>query len=103
MRPDLFKKHKTVSVRLGKSVHAEFQKMLYDRGLPMWRVFSEFAKLVIEGDTAATKMLDNIALKVIRGQIDANVRKAKQKIDVLDHDAIYRLIEENEEDCIEKE
>ena len=98
MRQDLFRDKKGVHVKLTKDTHAEFRKALFDRNLTMQAAFEEFASLVSQGDKAAVKLLDNLALKVIKKEITKYRRTDKLPVDELDHDALYHLIGEEEDE-----
>jgi hypothetical protein len=96
MRKDLFRDYKGVHIKLRKTTHAEFRKKLFDRDLTMQRAVEEFAFLVATDDKRATKILDNLSLKIVNEEINKYREPEKADIDELDHDTLYSLIEENE-------
>lgn len=95
MRPDLFRDKKGVHIKLNKTTHAEFRKKMFDKGLTMQWAFEEFASLVGKGDKRALKIIDDLAIKKLKGEIERYT--SKEPVDELDHDALYHLIEQEEE------
>jgi hypothetical protein len=96
MRTDLLQDRKCVHVKLEKDVHAAFRARLFKHGISMQEVFDEFAKLVCSDDSKATKIVEALIMRKIREVIDGAPKKKRRnerKINELDHDALYDLIE----------
>lgn len=98
IRHDLFQDKKGIHVKLTKSTHAGIRKELFDRNITMQAVFEEFAILVTRGDRSALKILDNIAKRVLNKEISKYKLTKNLPTDELDHETLYHLIEEYEDD-----
>lgn len=102
MRSDLFKDRKGIHIALKKDTHAGFRMRLFEAGLSMQAAIEEFANLVAKGDVRAKKILDDLAMKRIKEELGKNTLRAKQPVDELDHETLYHLIEEDDEEQKEK-
>lgn len=99
MRADLFQDRKGVHVKLDKAVHAALRSKMFFYDLSMQQVLEEFAKLVAVGDHRATKIVENLVMRNLQHSIDGRPKKQRDhRVDELDHDALYNLIEEGEQD-----
>lgn len=97
MHPDLFRNKKGVHVKLDKEVHAEFRKKLLDHGVSMQAIFNEFARLVAAGDRNAMRIVESHIRRRLRDEIEKH-KPGETNIDELDHDALYDLISEGDQD-----
>lgn len=93
MRTDFMMDRKTIHVGLKKEIYLEFKKKLFDMNITMQAALEEFCKLVVEEHPPASKMLERIALAVVKGEITKYYQKKNDPMDKLDHDALYNLIE----------
>lgn len=105
IRRDLFRAKKDIHIKLNKTTHAEFRKRLFEYGVSMQWAIEEFAQLVAKGDKRATKIIDNLAIKLINKEIQ-RYKGGTEPVDELDHEALYSLIgdtDDNNEDNEEEE
>lgn len=92
MRPDLFRDKKGIHVKLKKSTHAGFRKVMFEKDLTMQAAIEEFANLVSRGDAKAMGILDRLVLKRLKEEIVKYTLTEKQPVDELDHATLYHLI-----------
>jgi|SRR6478735_9601550 len=101
MRPDLFQDRKCIHVKIDKHVHAELRSRLFRHNLSMQEVFDEFAKLFVSDDVKANRIVENLVKRKLKETIEA-LSEPKQRRDRsfndLDHDALYDLIDEGQEE-----
>jgi hypothetical protein len=92
MRPDIFVNKKGIHVKLGKDVHAGFRSTMFKHGLSMQDSLEEFARLVSINDDTAMLIIKNLVRRKTKESIE-KYRERVQKINELDHDTLYDLIE----------
>ena len=106
MRRDIFQSRKCVHVKLDKEVHAALRAKLFRHGISMQEVFDEFARLVAEGNTRASGIVDSLVARGLREAIDGHVSKRKkhrESFGELDSESLYNLINGNDNDAREKD
>lgn len=94
MRADLFQSRKCIHIKLRKEVHAGFRTKLFKMGLSMQEVLDEFAALVATNDPRAIRIVELLVKKKIQNEIDGLIDKRNAKVDELDHDTLYSMIDE---------
>jgi len=94
IRSDFMEDRKSIHVGLRKEVYLEFRKKMFDMNITIQAALEEFCKLVVADYAPATRMLEKISLAIVKGEIEKYYSKSKKndKIDALDHDALYNLI-----------
>lgn len=102
MRPDIFQDRKCIHVKLDKDVHAELRARLFRHGLSMQEVFDEFAKLFVIDDIKANRIVEQLIKKKVQDAIEGKPRpkRGERRVNELDHDVLYDLIEEENPDEI---
>lgn len=96
MRTDLLQDRKCIHVKLDKDVHASLRAKLFQHNLSMQELFNEFAKLVVSDDHKAGIIIERLVMRKVREAIDGKPKRSRDRsINELDHDALYDLIEEN--------
>ena len=63
MRTDVFSKRKGIHIDIEKEIHLQLRMVLYEKQLSMQQLFNEFARLVVERDENAKKIVDIAARK----------------------------------------
>lgn len=97
-RPDFLFEGKSLKVTIDKSIYVEFQKKLLDLGITQKSVLREFTRLIAASDPQAMKFLNGISQRIFKRQLERYHHKKNDPIDKLDHDVLYHLIE----DCNEQ-
>lgn len=95
VRPDFLMENKKVCVNIPKETYVEFQKKLLDLNITIKLAFREFAQGVATGDPRAMKLLETIAQKIFRGELNKYHQRKNDPIDKLDQDVLYHLIEKD--------
>jgi len=100
VRTDLFQNRKCIHVTMDKEVHSAFRARLFTHNLSMQQVMEEFVKLLVTDDARANRIVENLVLRKVRDQIDGirKVRLYEKRVGELDHDALYDLINEKQDD-----
>jgi len=100
VRADLFRDRKGVHVKLKKDVHASFRKKLFEHGISMQKVFNEFARLVATDDPKAMRILQEFVRRELKGELEGIDRRRleAETLNELDQEALYDLIEGDDED-----
>jgi hypothetical protein len=93
MRADILQTKKCVHVKLEKETHAGLRAALFRRGLSMQEIFEEFARLIVNEDGKALRMLDKFAAKKVKLKLQGIYRKHDKQLGEFDADTLYSLIE----------
>jgi hypothetical protein len=98
MKSDILASRKCIHVKLSKSVHAELRARMFKTGLSMQEFFEEFAKSFITEDFRATRLVEDLVVKKLKASIEGLPKRnqKEEKIDDMDHDALYNLINQKE-------
>ena len=82
-------------VKLEKETHAAFRTRLFTHNLSMQEVFDAFAKLVVGGDSRATRIIEDIVVKKVEAQVNGKIKRRRKKNHVSenDRDVLYNMIE----------
>lgn len=98
MKSDILASRKCVHVKLDKSVHAELRALMFKNGLSMQELFEEFAKAFITEDFRATRLVEDVIVQKLKASLEGIPKKNRkeEKIDELDHDALYNMINQKE-------
>lgn len=98
-RTDLFQDRKCIHIKLEKDVHASFRQLMFEYGISMQETLNEFARVASARDRKAIAIIERYVDRKIKEQmerIEAGKPKKKiQKVSELDHDTLYDLIEES--------
>jgi hypothetical protein len=103
MRTDLFQDRKCIHVKLDKDVHAALRAQLFKHNLSMQEVFDEFAKLFVTDDVRASRIVESLVMRKITEALEGTKKSKKakkrsdRKINELDHDSLYHLIDSQTE------
>lgn len=99
MKYDLYGR-KCIHVSIKKEVHAQLRLKLFARGLSLQEVFNEFCQQYVLDDAAATKIVDRYIMKRAQNEIrDIMTKPTFSKLDELQHNVLYNLIDETDEDA----
>jgi len=63
--------------------------------LSMQSIFDEFSNLIVREEKRATKILEDLAMKKAKAELEKPTRKlagSKERIDELDHNTLYNMI-----------
>ena len=96
IRTDILHERKGIHVKLTKDVHLKLREKLFQYQLSMQWIFDEFAKLIINDDKRAIKIIEDLALRRARESIEKPVKKSttynRENISELDHNTLYNMI-----------
>lgn len=96
IRTDILHERKGIHIKLRKDVHLKLREKLFHHQLSMQWVFDEFAKLVINEDRNAMKIVEDLALRRARESLDKPIKKSdgynRGNINELDHNTLYNMI-----------
>jgi hypothetical protein len=108
VRADVAAKHKVITCAMDKELYTEFRIQLYKHHLSASEAVAEFARTVALGGAHGLKVLELLANRKNRERIHrdackvkaerARALKARQRVSLeeVDHDALYNLIEGDE-------
>lgn len=97
VRPDFFVDYKKITFTVTKEAYVEFAKKLLDAGLTMKTVMREFVNRVADDDPQVKKMFKDISQRAFKKKLERYRNMNRETVDKLDHDVLYHLIEENNE------
>jgi len=99
IRTDILYDKKCIHVKLTKDTHLKLREKLFQYQLSMQSVFDEFARLVIEDDKAAIKVLEDLSLRRAKLQLEKPIKKTvsynRDRINELDHNTLYNMINDD--------
>lgn len=100
---DPFKKKRNVHVSMEHNVYAGMRKRLFETGLSFPECMQEFARLIGEKDALAEQLIGRMHKNKLKRQLD-DLRSTDQKVsfDVLDSDALYNIIEDEQNPSTEE-
>jgi uncharacterized membrane protein len=93
VRHDVFKIKKDIHIKLDKNVHIAMRMKVMELGITMQDVFNEFARMVIEGNSSAVKIVEKIVAKKVAEELNGNKKTGLETISERDHDLLYDLID----------
>lgn len=97
IRADLYKRNKGIHVKLEKNTHAALRGKLFYYDVSMQELFNEFANLIVTEHAGATSIIQQLVRKKIHNKIaELKTQRIDKKFDVIDHDAIYDLIDDED-------
>ena len=100
MKGDIFQDYKSIHISLDKATYRAFQIYLIKHNdLRMAEVFEEFARLVINGDNKATKIIDNLVIKKIESYTNSKLRfpiRRKTPLVSEEKNILYDMIEKHQ-------
>lgn len=96
IRTDVLYDKKCIHVKLTKDVHLRLREKLFQYQLSMQSIFDEFARLIINDDKVALKILEELAIRKIKEELEKPVKKPgpynRDGISELDHNTLYNMI-----------
>lgn len=101
IRTDVLYEKKCIHVKLTKDVHLKLREKLFHYQLSMQSIFDEFAKLIINDDKFAKKIIEELVLRRIKEDLEKPVKKQtsynRGNINELDHNTLYNMISNGSE------
>jgi hypothetical protein len=96
IRTDILHERKGIHIKLKKDVHLKLREKLFHHQLSMQWIFDEFARLIINEDKRAMKIIEDLALRRARESLEKPVKKSieynRGNISELDHNTLYNMI-----------
>lgn len=95
---------KGVHVKLDKQTHTNFKTKLIHHEVSMQDAFEEFARLVGSDNVSAIRMLERLVRNRVKSElasVGVTPSKRPKRINELDHETLYDLINEEEEESDE--
>jgi hypothetical protein len=95
IRTDILHDKKCIHVKLKKDTHLRLREKLFAYQLSIQAVFDEFANLIVNDEKRAMKILEDLAVKRAKAELEKPVRShagSKERIDELDHNTLYNMI-----------
>jgi len=96
IRTDILHDRKCIHVKLKKDVHMKLREKLFHCQLSMQSIFDEFARLVIDEDKRATKIIEDLALRRAQKELEKPIKKTSSanniRVNELDHNTLYNMI-----------
>jgi uncharacterized protein YaaW (UPF0174 family) len=97
MKSDILASRKCIHIKLNKGVHASLRALMFKHGLSMQEVFEDFAKALVTEDSKATRLLEELVVRKLQESLENLKRNRKdERVDELDHDALYNMINQKE-------
>jgi hypothetical protein len=97
MRTDVLADKKCVHVKLDKATHMSLRSKLFKHNISMQDLFEECARLVATETTRGQALVDSIVARKIKEAITGIKKRNESKIDDLDVDTLYNMINGNSE------
>lgn len=96
-------KSTNVHVKLDKLTHTRFKSTLVEMDASMQEAFEWFAKCVAEGNRSAVRLVEQMKRERARAVLEGTglkpgLRGRRRALNELDHDTLYDLINEEEND-----
>ena len=99
IRTDILYDKKCIHVKLTKNTHLKLREKLFQYQLSMQSVFDEFARLIIEDDKVAIKVLEDLCLRRAKLELEKPIKKTtsynRDRINELDHNTLYNMINDH--------
>jgi hypothetical protein len=99
IRTDILQDKKCIHVKLTKDVHLKLREKLFHYQLSMQAVFDEFARLVVEDEKSAIKILEDLAIRRAKEELEKPIKKPvsynRASINELDHNTLYNMINDD--------
>lgn len=99
IRTDILYDKKCIHVKLTKNTHLKLREKLFQYQLSMQSVFDEFARLIIEDDKVAIKVLEDLCLRRAKLELEKPIKKTtsynRDRINELDHNTLYNMINDD--------
>lgn len=101
---DVLKDRKGVHVVMTKEAHLNLRMRLFQHGLSLQSLFDELARMVVEDDKFATRIIERLVMKKVKDAIEGKTNARKEKaVSETDHETLYGLIEEGKANDKESE
>lgn len=122
LRSDFLMAKKGVHIAVDKEVYLALRQLLFTHEVSVQSLYEEFTRLLVQGDSRATKVLDSVIMKKTSSKLQTstkrriNAGRAKRRVtkaekqqvagpqpkqensSALDHNVLYNLIQENDSD-----
>jgi hypothetical protein len=98
---------KNIHVKLDRLTHTQFKSGLVMHGVSMQEAFEEFAKRFAAGDRSAVRLIERMVRDRIKSELAGTglkpglPRRRRRVLNELDHETLYDLINEGEQDTDE--
>jgi len=96
IRTDILGDKKCVHVKVTRDTHLKLREKLFSYNLSIQSVFDEFARLIVEEDTKALKILEKLAVNKALASLEKPVKKHQYSrnstVEELDHNTLYSMI-----------
>ena len=95
IRTDILHDRKCIHVKLKKDTHLRLREKLFSYQLSIQAVFDEFASLIVNDEKKALKILEDLALKKAKAELEKPVKGptgSRDRVDELDHNTLYNMI-----------
>lgn len=98
-----FQNRKCIHLKFKRQIYSGFRTKLYWYGLSMQESIEEFARLVAADDPATVKMLNALAKKKLKAQLEelrTNIKKKdiEKPVDEFEAELLYDMIKDKSED-----
>lgn len=125
-RTDFLSTKKGVHIEVGKETYLALRQLMFTHEVSIQGLFQEFARMLVQGDSRALKILEAFVVKRAGVKLEARTQSkqrihkrtgkklstsakrpnrgtnlAQEKSDDLDHNVLYSLIEEKKEESDE--
>ncbi len=101
IRTDVLHDKKCIHIKLTKETHLKLRERLFHYQLSMQAIFDEFARLVVDNDKHALKMLEDLAIRRTQQALEKPAKKStsynRDSINELDHNTLYNMISDDSE------
>lgn len=96
---------KNIHVKLDRVTHTQFKAGLVIHGVSMQEAFEEFAKRFAAGERSAVRLIERMVRERVKSELSGTGLKPglrrRRILNELDHDTLYDLINEGEQDTDE--
>lgn len=99
IRTDILCEKKCIHVKLTKDIHLKLREKLFHYQLSLQSTFDEFARLIVENDKHAIRMLEDLAIRKTKEALEKPIKKSvnynRDSINELDHNTLYNMISDD--------
>ena len=101
MYAKLFTDKKNLHIDIDRTSYIELRKLAFEYGISMQQIYNEIARLIAAHDPRMMRAIEEYVMRKIHDDVQntiKNIKKNDVKINELDHDTIYNLIDEGKDD-----
>lgn len=95
IRTDILGDKKCVHLKLTKETHLKLREKLFAYNISLQSVFDEFARLIVENDKRAIKIIEELVVSKALESLEKPVKRYTNKsetIQEIDHNTLYNMI-----------